>query len=79
MKYLMPALLFPLTALAQSAAEKRPHETEAPVLSPQEAQGRFELADGLAIDLVLSEPLVTQPLHISFDSRGRMWLGGARA
>lgn len=78
MKYLMPALLFPLTALAQSAAEKRPHETEAPVLSPQEAQGRFELADGLAIDLVLSEPLVTQPLHISFDSRGRLWLVEAR-
>jgi putative membrane-bound dehydrogenase-like protein len=28
----------------------------------------------LAIDLVLSEPLIRQPLHISFDDRGRMWV-----
>jgi putative heme-binding domain-containing protein len=78
MKYVLPALLLPVAALAQSAAEKRPHETEAPALSPSEAGKRFQLAEGLAIDLVLSEPLVTQPLHISFDARGRMWLVEAR-
>jgi putative heme-binding domain-containing protein len=78
MRFLLPALFLPAAVLAQSAAEKRPHETEAPVLSPQEALGKFQLADGLAIDLVLSEPLITQPLHISFDSRGRLWLVEAR-
>lgn len=78
MRFLLPVFLLPAAVLAQSAAEKRPHETEAPVLSPQEALGKFQLADGLAIDLVLSEPLVTQPLHISFDSRGRLWLVEAR-
>lgn len=34
----------------------------------------FRLAPDLAIDLVLSEPLIQQPLHISFDGRGRMWV-----
>ncbi|MFP6872043.1 MAG: PVC-type heme-binding CxxCH protein [Verrucomicrobiales bacterium] len=28
----------------------------------------------LEIDLVLSEPLVRQPLHLSFDMRGRLWV-----
>ncbi|MCP4847300.1 MAG: isochorismatase family protein [Verrucomicrobiaceae bacterium] len=28
----------------------------------------------LEIDLVLSEPLVQQPLHMSFDKRGRLWV-----
>lgn len=47
-------------------------------MSPEESAKHFKLGDGLAIDLVLSEPLVTQPLHISFDSRGRLWLVEAR-
>ncbi len=55
------------------------HAQESPAPpAPEEAARHFKLADGLAIDLVLSEPLVTQPLHISFDSRGRLWLVEAR-
>src|SRR6186997_652728 len=75
---LIALLLLPVAALAQSAAEKRPHETDAPAPSAEEAAKNFQLADGLAIDLILSEPLITQPLHISFDSRGRLWLVEAR-
>jgi hypothetical protein len=78
MKSIFVLLFLPAAALAQAAAEKRPHETDAPVLSPAEATQKFRLADGLVIDLVLSEPLITQPLHISFDSRGRLWLVEAR-
>lgn len=72
------ALLAPLHLLAQDRSEPRPHETGDPPLSPAESAKHFTLADGLAIDLVLSEPLITQPLHISFDSRGRLWLVEAR-
>src|SRR5438445_10724805 len=43
-------------------------------LSPQDEQKKFKLADGLAIDLIASEPQVRQPLNISFDERGRMWV-----
>ena len=39
----------------------------------EEAVKQFVLADGLAVDLVLSEPIVRQPLFIDFDERGRMW------
>ncbi|HEX2749510.1 MAG TPA: PVC-type heme-binding CxxCH protein [Verrucomicrobiales bacterium] len=63
---------------AQEPSDPRPHESPEPALSPEESAKHFTLADGLAIDLVLSEPLVTQPLHISFDSRGRLWLVEAR-
>jgi len=43
-------------------------------LSPSESLARFELADGLAIETVLHEPLVAQPTHVSFDPRGRLWV-----
>jgi putative heme-binding domain-containing protein len=39
-----------------------------------EAVKQFKLADGLAIDLIASEPDVAQPLYMSFDDRGRMWV-----
>ncbi len=45
-----------------------------PPLAPTEAARRFKVADGLAIGLAASEPEVTQPLSISFDDRGRMWV-----
>lgn len=43
-------------------------------LPPAEALKKFQLRDGLAIDLVAAEPAVQQPLHLSFDSRGRLWV-----
>ena len=45
-----------------------------PPLAPAEAAKRFKVADGLVIGLAASEPEVTQPLSISFDDRGRMWV-----
>lgn len=41
---------------------------------PGEALKTFKIADGLEMRLVASEPLIRQPLSISFDDRGRMWL-----
>ncbi len=35
---------------------------------------RFKLASGLKCELVAAEPDVMQPLFISFDERGRMWV-----
>jgi putative membrane-bound dehydrogenase-like protein len=34
----------------------------------------FTVADDLRFELVLSEPQVRQPVHISFDERGRLWV-----
>ncbi len=43
-------------------------------LTPEEAMKRFQLDDGLKIELVAAEPAVMQPLYISFDPRGRLWV-----
>ena len=43
--------------------------------TPAEAcVGQFQMRDGFEIDLVASEPAVSQPLFLSWDSRGRMWV-----
>src|SRR5438045_55331 len=43
-------------------------------LAPAEALKTFKLREGLAIDLIAAEPAVMQPLYMSFDSRGRLWV-----
>jgi len=48
---------------------------EAPApLKPAVAVKKFQVADGLEIGLVAAEPQVAQPLSITFDDRGRMWV-----
>ncbi|GAA4307417.1 HEAT repeat domain-containing protein [Compostibacter hankyongensis] len=39
-----------------------------------DALAGFRYPSDLAMDLVLSEPAVTQPVEISFDHRGRLWV-----
>ena len=41
---------------------------------PSEAISRFRYPDDLSLELVLSEPAIHQPLDISFDHRGRLWV-----
>lgn len=43
-------------------------------LPPAETVKKFKLPEGLGISLAVSEPQVAQPLSISFDDRGRMWV-----
>ncbi|MBX3420705.1 MAG: c-type cytochrome [Pirellulaceae bacterium] len=43
-------------------------------LTPAEAIGQFELADGFSIQLVAAEPLVTDPVAFAFDGRGQLWV-----
>lgn len=45
-----------------------------PRLSPQDSLAKIHTDPDLKADLLLSEPLVAQPTHVSFDSRGRMWV-----
>lgn len=41
---------------------------------PKETLKHFKYPDDLALDLVLSEPQVVQPVELSFDHRGRLWV-----
>jgi putative membrane-bound dehydrogenase-like protein len=45
-----------------------------PPLSPAKSLKRFKFPKDLAVDLVACEPLVRQPLYLTFDERGRMWV-----
>jgi hypothetical protein len=42
--------------------------------SPAESLAKFTVADDLAIDLLLAEPQIAQPVFLDFDERGRMWV-----
>lgn len=43
-------------------------------LSPEHSLAAFRYPDDLEVKLILSEPEITQPVHISFDHRGRLWV-----
>src|SRR5688500_2526193 len=43
-------------------------------LPAREAITKLALAPDLAVDLVAAEPEVRQPVNITFDERGRMWV-----
>ncbi|MCH8332304.1 HEAT repeat domain-containing protein [Candidatus Sumerlaeota bacterium] len=46
----------------------------APVLSPQQGLESLQVADGFRVELVASEPLITDPIAIAFDPDGRIWV-----
>ena len=41
---------------------------------PEQAVKMFQVQDGFEMELVASEPTVEQPLFMTFDSRGRLWV-----
>ena len=47
-------------------------------LSPEQSFRKMKASDDLIVELMLAEPLVAQPTHFSFDSRGRLWLSQYR-
>lgn len=51
-----------------------PIPTHAQGFSPEDALKRMTVADGFEVKLVASEPLVRQPVTMTFDDRGRMWV-----
>ncbi|MEI8210905.1 MAG: PVC-type heme-binding CxxCH protein [Planctomycetota bacterium] len=66
----------PLWGIGRSQA---PEDTASePALEPSDALNSFHTLDGLEWSLVLSEPIITQPLMTTFDSRGRLWVAEYR-
>mgnify|MGYP003344885995 CR=1 FL=1 len=43
-------------------------------LSPKEAEARFQVPDDLQFQMVLGDPEIAQPLFMTFDARGRLWV-----
>ncbi len=63
------ALLPSLLMLALSSAA-----LHAQGFTPEESLKRMKVADGFAVQLVASEPAIRQPLTMTFDDRGRLWV-----
>jgi putative membrane-bound dehydrogenase-like protein len=68
-------LLLPLTAAA--ADNVIPHAQDkppGPALSPQEAIRQMKVPDGFTVELVASEPDLVNPVAMTFDEKGRIWI-----
>lgn len=57
-------------------SEKKNHipEDSSPPKSPEEELETFQLEPGFKIQLVASEPMVQDPIAITFDEDGRLWV-----
>jgi putative membrane-bound dehydrogenase-like protein len=70
-------LLPPCTTASAQDAEPIPHgQTERPgaALSPAEAIARMTVPEGFRVELVAGEPDLVNPVAMTFDERGRIWV-----
>src|SRR5437667_12888730 len=83
MKRSIACSLLTCAAVAVSAAEPdnvTPWRQDQPPnqpYSPQEAIRRTTVPEGFTVELVASEPDISNPIAMSFDDRGRIWIGYA--
>ena len=78
MLMLSAALIFLIVATINAPAQERiPHAQDkppGPALSPQEAIAKMTVPDGFSVELVASEPDLVNPVAMTFDERGRVWV-----
>ncbi len=68
-------LFFPCLLFLSGCSGSESSSSAAPApLSPEDALESFQVEPGLKIDLVASEPMVQDPVFISFDAKGRLWV-----
>ena len=51
-----------------------PEEGPSPALSPSQELASFQIEPGLKLQLVAAEPMVQDPVVITFDEDGRLWV-----
>lgn len=68
-------ILLSLLILCQCSEKKDPiPEDSSPPKSPQEELETFEIEKGFKIQLVAAEPMVQDPIALTFDEDGRLWV-----
>src|SRR6266508_4079963 len=73
---LVPAALLTLPLTAQKT-KPIPHGQDRPPnepLSPAEAIKRMKVPPGFSVELVAAEPDIVNPVAMTFDERGRIWI-----
>ena len=66
-----------LLTLAQQPSGPIPHAQDrppGPALSPEEAIAKMTVPPGFSVELVASEPDIVNPVAMTFDERGRVWI-----
>ncbi len=63
-----------VTEMAKAFKGRGVQADDTPPSTPAEAMRKFTLRQGLTVDLLAAEPAIAQPIHGSWDSRGRLWV-----
>src|SRR5476649_1791573 len=82
---LLVAILASAFALIDTSAQNKqppkkeviPHAQDkppGPALSPQEALKKMQVPPGFHVELVVAEPDIVNPVAMTFDERGRIWI-----
>src|SRR5689334_16515424 len=73
---LLPVVL--LSAISLFAADEKPPHGQSkppgPALSPAEAMQKMVVPEGFKVELIASEPDIVNPVAMTFDERGRIWI-----
>jgi putative heme-binding domain-containing protein len=64
----------PKTAARQEPIPHAQDKPPGPALSPQEAMQKMVLPPGFTVELVAAEPDLINPVAMTFDERGRIWV-----
>lgn len=65
------------SASAPAAEPRAPLNTQAetiPLTTPEQAAAMITVPSGFSVSLFASEPLISQPIGLATDSRGRLWV-----
>ncbi len=66
-----------LVAAVAVCADRPPHGQDSmpgPALSPAEAIKKMKVPEGFSVELVAAEPDIVNPVAMTFDERGRVWI-----
>lgn len=69
-----PGIFLTVDRVADSRSYITMRQGDSAPLSPKQAEQAFQVPDDLQLQLVLSEPDIAQPLFMTWDSAGRMWV-----
>ncbi|HEX6849316.1 MAG TPA: c-type cytochrome [Chitinophagaceae bacterium] len=73
MKRIFPLLLF-ISFLSFACKTKKDNTDVVPVLSVEESIKDLQIEDGFVVEVVCAEPLVEDPVALSFDEDANMWV-----
>ena len=64
-----------LAGISGESRAEIPKPTDAPrPLPPEESAAQFQVPDGFRVELVASEPLISEPSGVCWDAQGRMFV-----